>query len=63
MATILWHHRSLDGLVQLGWMCRRLEPGCVIGSARHIIAFARLVWWQALLGLVFWPYFLGLAAR
>ena len=27
------------------------------------IAFAKLVWWQALLGLVVWPYFLGLAAR
>jgi len=27
------------------------------------IAFARLIWWQAILALVFWPYFLGLAAR
>lgn len=27
------------------------------------IAFAKLVWWQALLGLVIWPYFLGLAVR
>jgi hypothetical protein len=27
------------------------------------IAFARLVWWQALLRLVVWLYFLGLAAR
>ena len=27
------------------------------------IAFAKLIWWQALLGLVVWPYYLGLAAR
>jgi hypothetical protein len=27
------------------------------------IAFARLIWWQAILGLVIWPYYLGLAAR
>ena len=27
------------------------------------IAFAKLVWWQALLGVVVWPYFLGIAAR
>ena len=27
------------------------------------IAFAKLIWWQALLGLVVWPYFLGLAVR
>jgi hypothetical protein len=23
----------------------------------------KLLWWQALLGLVVWPYFLGLAVR
>lgn len=27
------------------------------------IAFAKLVWWQALIGLIVWPYFLGLALR
>ncbi len=27
------------------------------------IAFAKLLWWEALLGLVIWPYYLGLAAR
>jgi hypothetical protein len=27
------------------------------------IAFAKLIWWQAILGLVVWPYYLGLAAR
>lgn len=26
------------------------------------IAFAKLVWWQALLGFIIWPYYLGLAA-
>ena len=27
------------------------------------IAFAKLIWWQAILGLVVWPYYLGIAAR
>jgi hypothetical protein len=27
------------------------------------IAFAQLVWWQAILGLILWPYYLGLAVR
>jgi hypothetical protein len=27
------------------------------------IAFAKLIWWQALLALLLWPYYLGLAAR
>jgi hypothetical protein len=27
------------------------------------IAFAKLLWWQAFLGLVIWPYYLGVAAR
>ena len=27
------------------------------------IAFANLVWWQALLGFLIWPYYLGLAVR
>lgn len=26
-------------------------------------SFARLVWWQVLLGLFVWPYYLGLAVR
>jgi hypothetical protein len=26
------------------------------------IAFGQLVWWQAILGLVIWPYYLGIAA-
>jgi hypothetical protein len=27
------------------------------------IAFAKLIWWKALLALVIWPYYLGLAVR
>ncbi len=27
------------------------------------IAYANLVWWKILLGLVIWPYYLGLALR
>jgi hypothetical protein len=27
------------------------------------IAFAKLIWWQALSGLLVWPYYLGIAAR
>jgi hypothetical protein len=27
------------------------------------IAFAKLIWWKALLALIVWPYFLGLAVR
>jgi hypothetical protein len=27
------------------------------------IAFAKLIWWQAMVGIVVWPYYLGLAAR
>ncbi len=27
------------------------------------ITFAKLAWWKALLALIVWPYFLGVAAR
>ncbi len=27
------------------------------------IAFAELLWWQAILGIVVWPYYLGVLAR
>jgi len=27
------------------------------------IAFANLVWWKIILGIVVWPYFLGLHIR
>jgi hypothetical protein len=27
------------------------------------LAYAQLVWWQAMLGVVVWPYYLGVALR
>jgi len=27
------------------------------------LAFAKLIWWQAILGIVIWPYYLGSALR
>ena len=27
------------------------------------IGYANLVWWKIILGIVVWPYFLGIAAR
>jgi hypothetical protein len=27
------------------------------------IAFANLIWWKIIVGIVVWPYFLGLAVR
>jgi hypothetical protein len=27
------------------------------------IAFAHLVWWKIILGIVVWPYYLGLVVR
>ena len=27
------------------------------------IAFAKLIWWKALLALIIWPWYLGLAVR
>jgi hypothetical protein len=27
------------------------------------LAFANLIWWKAILALVVWPYYLGLAVR
>jgi len=47
---------------------RRGNPGTTAGPFwfagwLFTIAFARLVWWKALLALVLWPYFLGVAVR
>jgi hypothetical protein len=33
------------------------------GGWLFTISFAHLVWWKALLAVVLWPYFLGLALR
>ncbi|UCF09743.1 MAG: hypothetical protein JSW65_06700 [Candidatus Bipolaricaulota bacterium] len=27
------------------------------------LAFAELLWWQAIVGLVIWPYYLGVALK
>jgi len=27
------------------------------------IAFSNLIWWKAILGIIIWPYFLGLTVR
>lgn len=34
-----------------------------LGGWLFTIAFAKPLWWKILLGLVVWPYFLGLAVR
>jgi hypothetical protein len=46
-----WHHRhgspALAGTIWfMGWL--------------FTIGYANLVWWQILLGIVVWPYFLGM---
>ena len=33
------------------------------GGWLFTIAFAKLSWWKAVLGLVIWPYFMGLMLR
>ena len=33
------------------------------GGWLFTIAFAKLLWWQCIVGLVIWPYYLGLLAR
>lgn len=43
-------------------------PGQTIGPLWVIgwlftIAFAQLVWWKAIIALVIWPYYLGVAVR
>lgn len=33
------------------------------GGWLFTIAYAKLIWWKALLALVLWPYFLGITLR
>jgi len=45
-----------------------VNAGTLVGPLWFIgwlftIGFAKLIWWQALLGILVWPYFLGIAAR
>ncbi len=44
------------------------NAGSLIGPIWFIgwlftIAFAQLVWWEALVAILLWPYYLGLAVR
>ena len=46
----------------------QVETGSLIGTIWFIgylftLAFAKLIWWQAILGLAIWPYYLGMAVR
>jgi hypothetical protein len=46
----------------------QVNAGTVTGPIWFIgwlftIAFANLPWWKAVLALVIWPYYLGIAAR
>jgi hypothetical protein len=34
-----------------------------VGGWLFTIAFAKLVWWKAVLAIVLWPYFLGATIR
>lgn len=40
---------SLGAIWLIGWL--------------FTISFAKLVWWKAILGLLLWPYYLGLVVR
>jgi hypothetical protein len=47
-----WNHTasSLAGTIWfIGWL--------------FTIAYAKLIWWQIIVGVVIWPYFMGLALR
>jgi hypothetical protein len=33
------------------------------GGWLFTIGFAKLIWWQAILGLFIWPYYLGVTVR
>ena len=46
----------------------RAAVGELVGALWFIgwlftVAYAQLVWWQSMLALVIWPYYLGVAAR
>lgn len=55
-------------LVQPGRTAKPGTPASLAGTVwfggwLFTIAFAKLVWWKALLALIAWPYYLGLVAR
>lgn len=48
-----WHQPGGAGVAGVIWFIGWL----------FTIGFANLVWWKILLGLIIWPYYLGLAVR
>lgn len=48
-----WLHVGTSGFAGMFWFAGWL----------FTLAFARLLWWQAILGLVIWPYYLGTILR
>ncbi len=72
-ADYVTHHdekRYNAPLLEGGTMARTrvVESGSLAGMIwfggwLFTIAFAQLAWWQSLVGLVIWPYYLGLLAR
>jgi hypothetical protein len=58
--TLMTHDNGSNGSGQ--------AAGGFVGAAWFIgwlftWAFAKLVWWEIIVGIVIWPYFLGVAAR
>jgi hypothetical protein len=43
------HNGAVGGIWFAGWL--------------FTLAFTQPIWWKALLGLVIWPYYLGVALR
>ena len=46
----------------------RVETGSIMGGIWAIgwlftMAYAHLIWWQAILAVVVWPYYLGLVVH
>lgn len=44
-----WHHHVSSGLAGAIWF----------GGWLFTIGFLKLAWWQIIVGVVIWPYFLG----
>jgi hypothetical protein len=50
----MWHHgRHNEKIAGVVWF----------GGWLFTMAFAKLLWWQCIVGLVIWPYYLGRIAR
>mgnify|MGYP007065679052 CR=1 FL=1 len=46
----------------------KVSGGCMAGGIwfagwLFTLAFAKLLWWEAIVGLVIWPYYLGITLR